>query len=159
MERNIPPCLLLLVIFWYSNLQYCCKWNNAKSEPFGVFSGTKQGGVLSPDFFSLYINDLIVLLRKSGYGCHIIRVFIGACWISVFKSFTNQSYESSGRGNGRSHPGFCWDAIMAGFRDTTWPYHSGSDFRLEVLTFGRLGLWKFGSLEARKSRSQEAWKF
>ena len=29
---------------------------------------------------------------------------------------------------------------MAGFRDTAWPYHSGSDFRLEVLTFAMIGL-------------------
>lgn len=29
---------------------------------------------------------------------------------------------------------------MAGFGDSTWHYHSGSDFRLEVLTFAMIGL-------------------
>ena len=40
--------------------------------------GTKQGGILSPDFFALYINELITILKRSGYGCYIIRVCI-AC--------------------------------------------------------------------------------
>ena len=39
-------------------------------------TGTKQGGVLSPDFFAMYVHDLIDLLRKSGYGCNVIRVCI-----------------------------------------------------------------------------------
>jgi hypothetical protein len=43
------------------------------SEPFLVTCGTKQGGVLSPDFFSIYIDDLIKLLRKEGLGCYITR--------------------------------------------------------------------------------------
>ena len=34
--------------------------------------------ISSPGFFSIYIDDLIDLLRKSGVGCHMIRLFI-AC--------------------------------------------------------------------------------
>ena len=37
-------------------------------------SGTKQGGILSPDFFAMYMHDLIELLRASGFGCHVIRM-------------------------------------------------------------------------------------
>ena len=48
------------------------------SAYFDVLCGTKQGGILSPDFFSVYINDLIIFLRKKGIGCHILRTFI-AC--------------------------------------------------------------------------------
>ena len=33
---------------------------------------------LSSDFFSIYINDLIKILRKTGIGCHMIDIFI-AC--------------------------------------------------------------------------------
>jgi len=40
--------------------------------------GTKQGGILSPDFFSIYINDLVALLRNTGVGCHISKTFL-AC--------------------------------------------------------------------------------
>ena len=40
--------------------------------------GTKQGGILSPDLFSIYIDDLIKRLRELKLGCHIIDYFL-AC--------------------------------------------------------------------------------
>ena len=54
------------------------KWGMAYSEEFDVPLGTKQGGISSPGFFSIYVDDMIKLLRKSGVGCHLIRVFIGS---------------------------------------------------------------------------------
>ena len=66
------------MIHWYLNMTCCCRWLNAKSEYFSVLTGTKQGGVLSPIIFTVYMDDLIVLLRHSGVGCHIIDVFL-AC--------------------------------------------------------------------------------
>ena len=56
------------------------KWKNQRSYQFEVPTGTKQGGVLSPDLFSFYMHDLIELLRNSGYGCHVIEV----CIASIF---------------------------------------------------------------------------
>ena len=43
-----------------------------------VLCGAKQGGILSPDFFAIYINDLIIMLKAVGIGCHLIELFI-AC--------------------------------------------------------------------------------
>ena len=59
-------------------MEYNVKWANSYSDLFQVLCGTKQGGILSPDFFAIYINDLIIILRKLGIGCHIISDFI-AC--------------------------------------------------------------------------------
>ena len=53
------------------------KWGEAVSEEFDVPIGTKQGGITSTKYFSLYVNDLIVILRKRGLGCHVIQLFIG----------------------------------------------------------------------------------
>ena len=78
MERNVPLCFLFIVMYWYLNMQYDCRWDGAKSDFFRVLCGTKQGGILSPDFFALYINDLILELRRLGVGCHIVQKFI-AC--------------------------------------------------------------------------------
>ena len=41
-------------------------------------NGVKQGGVISPIFFSLYIDPLLDRLRMSGFGCHIKGVYMGA---------------------------------------------------------------------------------
>ena len=52
-------------MFWYMNMIYDVKWAKAKSNSFAVLCGTKQGGILSPDFFAIYINDLIT--SNGGY--------------------------------------------------------------------------------------------
>ena len=41
------------------------------SKYFSVSNGVKQGGVLSPILFSIYINKLLLKLKESGYGCHL----------------------------------------------------------------------------------------
>ena len=38
------------------------------SEQFGTTNGLRQGGVLSPLLFALYINSLINELKKAGVG-------------------------------------------------------------------------------------------
>ena len=38
----------------------------------------KQGGVLSPVLFGVYIDELIVKLQATGFGCHIGNKFVGA---------------------------------------------------------------------------------
>jgi len=45
--------------------------------PFAVICGVRQGGILSPFLFAIYVDDLIDRLRCSGYGLHIGAIFIG----------------------------------------------------------------------------------
>ena len=40
---------------------------------FTIFNGVKQGGVMSPICFSLYIDPLLEYLRISGYGCQLVK--------------------------------------------------------------------------------------
>ena len=54
------------------------KWNGHLSGAFDVDTGTKQGGILSPDFFALYMHDLIEKLKACGFGCQVIELVI-AC--------------------------------------------------------------------------------
>ena len=41
MERNVPLCFLLIIMFWYSNMHYNVKWANSCSSLFHVLCGTK----------------------------------------------------------------------------------------------------------------------
>ena len=54
------------------------QWNSADSTPFPLHNGVKQGGVLYPILFSMYINSLLEKLKDSGLGCHVGCTFAGA---------------------------------------------------------------------------------
>jgi len=41
-------------------------------------NGVKQGGVISPILFCIYIDDLLVSLSQFGVGCYIAGNFVGA---------------------------------------------------------------------------------
>ena len=43
-----------------------------------LYAVQNKFGILSPDFFSVYIDDLIKILRASKVGCHVLEKFI-AC--------------------------------------------------------------------------------
>ena len=78
MDRNVPLVFLNIMIYWYSNMKCNCRWGDAQSDTFDVITGTKQGGVLSPNIFAIYMDDLVSGLRKKGVGCHLVYVFV-AC--------------------------------------------------------------------------------
>ena len=40
-------------------------------------SGVKESSAISPLFFSLYINDLIRILRSASYGCNLGDLYTG----------------------------------------------------------------------------------
>jgi len=79
-ECNVPPCFINVIIDWYCKLESVVKWNSVFSKPYNVSCGVRQGGVLSPFLFNLYINDLLKDLLAKDYGCHVGSVFFG-CFI------------------------------------------------------------------------------
>ena len=45
---------------------------------FPVSNGVRQGGVLSPIPFTVYIDDLLLELEKKGIGCYWNKHYVGA---------------------------------------------------------------------------------
>ena len=58
--------------------QYCVRMGNMLSERFVVKNGVKQGGVLSPILFNVYMDILLRKLQASGMGCYVGNRFAGA---------------------------------------------------------------------------------
>ena len=47
----------------------CQIWGNSLSEPFHVNNGVRQGGILSPYLFNVYMDDLSQSLNCCKTGC------------------------------------------------------------------------------------------
>ena len=63
---------------WYQSTTSTVLWDGEQSHPFNIKQGVKQGAVLSPLLYSLFVNDLLVELEHSGLGVRIGSVFCGA---------------------------------------------------------------------------------
>ena len=77
-ERGINPLFLRLLIYVYKNQQYTVKWGGSLAQYFNISNGVRQGGVCSGVFFVVYIDQLLKIIRESGFGCTIYGVFYGA---------------------------------------------------------------------------------
>ena len=70
-DRKIPLYIVRLLIFWYQNQELCVQWNNQLSNASDVTNGIKQGGIISPPLFNLYMDKLSQSLNGMSIGCCI----------------------------------------------------------------------------------------
>jgi len=71
MNRNLPVELLCLFERWFSNCWTCVKWKLSSSKFFKIEFGVRQGSVLSPQFFAVYLDDIVGHFYP-GRGIHIV---------------------------------------------------------------------------------------
>ena len=78
MDRGVPKCFLDILITWYDGLQCRIKWDDYLGDWFHISAGVRQGGVLSPNFYNIYVDSLIDVLRSSDVGCYVAQLFAAA---------------------------------------------------------------------------------
>ena len=77
MDRAFPKCMINLLLDWLTKGVECVRWAGSISTSFHIFAGVRQGGLLSPMLFAVYMDNLISRLRASGLGCNLHGVYYG----------------------------------------------------------------------------------
>ena len=59
---------------WFSISVTCVKWEGHVSKFFSLLAGVRQGGVLSPLLFALFIDDIVCRVKAANVGCYISSI-------------------------------------------------------------------------------------
>ena len=78
-DSNMCTIVLRLIITMYISQKMQVRWGEIVSSQFSVSNGIKQGGVMSPVLFTVYLHKLLKNLRQRNIGCKI-----GATYLGVF---------------------------------------------------------------------------
>ena len=77
-ERKVPLVFLEILMVWYDGLFCRVKWGDQYSDWFPLTAGVRQGGVLSPDLYCIYVDELLSLLKQHRKGCYFFGIFAAA---------------------------------------------------------------------------------
>ena len=79
LKKNLCPLVIRMLFNIYSQSKYRILWNGSVSNYFNIQNGVKQGAVLSPILYTLYVEKLIEDVKMSKKGC-----FIGNTCAAIF---------------------------------------------------------------------------
>ena len=77
-SRGLPAPVLRFLLSWYCSQQMCVRWNSCMSHSFFISNSVRQGSVLSPVLFAVYLDGLLQKLSKTDVGCYWGTHFVGA---------------------------------------------------------------------------------
>ena len=63
---------------WYSQLQARVKFNGEVSDIYSIYRGTRQGGILSPIIFNIFLNDLLIELKSAQHGVRLGNMLLNS---------------------------------------------------------------------------------
>ena len=78
LQRGFCPMLAKLLLTMYTQQSLVVQWQGCSSAPFPCRNGIKQGAVLSPVLFCVYVDTLLARLSESDVGCFYGNLFAGA---------------------------------------------------------------------------------
>ena len=79
-DRNVPMYLIKVLCYWYQHQLMSVRWGYSISNVFNVTNGVRQGGILSPKLFNIYIDGLSNILNNSLIGgalttCYMLMTY------------------------------------------------------------------------------------
>ena len=76
-NRGLPMPMLRLLLYQYTHQLVRTTWQGESSDIFSTVNGVRQGGVLSPVLFTVYIDVLLQRLKDKGLGCMVGQTYFG----------------------------------------------------------------------------------
>ena len=76
-DAQVPPVVIRILVHIYRKQTAKVRWKEMYSQEFPIRNGVRQGAVISPLFFSFYMDGLFSILSSSGSGCCIDRIYAG----------------------------------------------------------------------------------
>ena len=67
-DRHVPLYLVKILCYWYQEQSMYVRWGSSISPKFKVTNGVRQGGILSPRLFNIYMDGLSDILNQCGIG-------------------------------------------------------------------------------------------
>ena len=68
---SIPDLHWIFLYKWYRSSKAQIRWAGEMSSLFNISKGMRQGSILSPRLFSVFINDLLLLLKSKDHGIRL----------------------------------------------------------------------------------------
>ena len=79
LDKGVPVLVVRVLSFIYEEQSGCVRLVGESSEPFSLKNGTRQGSVLSPALWCIYLDGLLEELRRKKLGCYVAGLWMGAC--------------------------------------------------------------------------------
>ena len=71
MAKSLPVQILSVLESWFSMYLSCVKWGSQFSYFYQLKTGVRQGGVLSPFLFAIFVDVLTDVVDKADIGCRV----------------------------------------------------------------------------------------
>ena len=77
-DRKMPALIVRVILDMYERQLMRIVWNRSHSHSFKTGNGVRQGGILSPVLFCIYMDTLLEKLETEGIGCWVRGYYYGA---------------------------------------------------------------------------------
>ena len=75
-DRVTPLIFIRIIMQWYATQKACERWGSLVSDNFLITNGVRQGGILSPLLFNVYMDCLSESFCNTQTGCNFGGVMI-----------------------------------------------------------------------------------
>ncbi len=77
MDRKVPYDVIRVLLSWFGVSHACVRMDGCYTGYIDIRSGVKQGGIMSPHLYNVYVDDLMERLLNEKLGCMIGELSYG----------------------------------------------------------------------------------